>query len=93
LCPTLSKTVIVSMMESQVELRVVRDGSFFSLPKDDVLCLPLANSTVEELSSYLAARIVEGLGIARLRERGVTSITVGVTETPGQESRFTLLIN
>jgi len=93
LCPMHSKSTVATMLETQVELRVVEDGTFFSFPKGDVLCLPLANSTVEELSAYLAGRIMDGLGRARLNEVGVTSITVGVTETPGQECRFTLPVN
>jgi hypothetical protein len=88
-----STAVLPSVSEKQVELRVVADGSFFSLPREDVLCLPLANSTVEELSVYLTSRIVEGLGRPRLSECGIYSVTVGVTETPGQECRYTLSLD
>ena len=90
LCPMASKSCIPTVLEKQVELRVVEDGSFFSLPRADVLCLPLANTTVEELSLYLAQRIVAGLGRARLGECGIPSVTCGVTETPGQECRYTV---
>lgn len=90
LCPMASPSIRVSLTDTQVELRVVHDGTFFSLPKGDVLCLPLANSTVEELAVYLARRLVAAVGLERLRERGVESVTLGVTETPGQEARFTL---
>ena len=90
LCPMASTSCIPTVAGAQVELRVVEDGSFFSLPRGDVLCLPLANTTVEELSMYLAQRIVEGLGRPRLQECGIHSVTVGVTETPGQECRYTV---
>ena len=80
-----STSVRVAVLEKQVELSVVDDGTFFSLPRGDVLCLPLANSTVEELSMHFAQRIAEGLGTQRLQECGIRSITVGITETPGQE--------
>ena len=90
LCPMASTSCIATVAGAQVELRVVEDGSFFSLPRGDVLCLPLANTTVEELSMYLAQRIVEGLGRPRLQDCGISSVTVGVTETPGQECRYTV---
>ena len=90
LCPMASTTCLPTVLEKQVELRVVGDGTFFSLPRGDVLCLPLANTTVEELSMYLAQRIVAGLGRGRLGECGIHSVTVGVTETPGQECRYTV---
>ncbi len=90
MCPMASSDVKVTLTERQVELRVAHDGTFFSLPRGDVLCLPIANSTVEELAQYLARRLMEALGLPRLAERGIESVTVGVTETPGQEARFTL---
>ena len=92
LCPMASTTCLPTVLEKQVELRVVGDGTFFSLPRGDVLCLPLANTTVEELSMYLAQRIVAGLGRGRLGECGIHSVTVGVTETPGQECRYTVSV-
>ncbi len=75
---------------SQVELRVLSDGSLFSLPRGDCLLLPLANTTVEELSVYVAERVVETAGRKRLAERRVQSLTVGVMESPGQEARYTV---
>lgn len=75
-----------------IELTVLRDGARFSLPAGDVALLPVANTTVEELSALLAARVVERLGAAALAARRVTSLTVGVTETPGQEARVTVLV-
>ncbi len=92
LCPMASTSCIPTVLEQQVELRVPADGSFFSLPRDDVLCLPLANTTVEELSMYFSQRLVAGLGRARLQECGIVSVTVGVTETPGQECRYTVSV-
>ena len=71
---------------------MAHDGSFFSLPRDDVLCLPLTNSTVEELAVYLSQRLAAALGRARLLERGVTSLSVSVTETPGQDASYEVAI-
>jgi hypothetical protein len=83
-----STTCLPTVLEKQVELRVVGDGTFFSLPRGDVLCLPLTNSTVEELAVYLTNRLVAALGRERLLERGVRSIAVSVAETAGQDASF-----
>jgi 6-pyruvoyl-tetrahydropterin synthase len=77
--------------QGQVEL-LASDGSRFSLPAGDCLLLPLANTTVEELSVYVAERIVESVGRRRLSERRVESLTVGVMESPGQEARYTVAL-
>ena len=92
LCPMASQTVLATVTATQVELRVAHDGSFFSLPRGDVLCLPLTNSTVEELAVYLSQRLVAALGRARLVERGVASLAVSVTETPGQDASYEVMI-
>ena len=88
LCPMASTTVAATVTATQVELRVAHDGTFFSLPRGDVLCLPLTNSTVEELAVYLTNRLVAALGRERLLERGVRSIAVSVAETAGQDASF-----
>jgi len=90
LLPTRSRcTGYIVTPGGQVELRVLKDGSFFSFPAADVALLPLAHTSVEELSALLAGRIVARLGLASKAQaaRKVTSVTVGVTETPGQEAR------
>lgn len=96
LLPTQSKTTSYSIIPgeegrpSQIDLLVHRDGSRFSFPVDDVALLPLENSTVEELSRLLAGRIAERMGHEALKSRYVTSLTVGIAESPGQEAAFTL---
>ncbi len=92
LCPMASTTVAVTVTAAQVELRVAHDGTFFSLPRGDVLLLPLTNSTVEELAVYLTNRLVEALGRRRLLERGVRSVSVSVAETAGQDASYELEI-
>ncbi len=51
----------MTQREGQVELRVPRDGSFFSFPAGDCVLLPLRDSTVEELAVYLAERLARAL--------------------------------
>ena len=90
LCPMASTTVTAVVTAAQVELRVAHDGTFFSLPRGDVACLPLTNTTVEELAVYLANRLVAALGRERLQERGVRAVSVSVAETPGPDANFEL---
>ena len=93
LCPLRSRDVAASVARGQLELRVAADASFFSLPLRDCALLPLANSTVEELSVHLALRVAALVGLERLRERRVDSLALAVAETPGQEARFRLELN
>ena len=58
----------------------------YVIPRPDVAQLPIDNSTAERLAEYIASRIASSL-----RERGasnVTSIAVGVEESPGQSGWF-----
>ena len=91
LCAADSADVRASVSATgQLELRVVADGAFFSMPATDAALLPLRNTTVEELSAHLARALVERLGRARLRERGVDALTLGVAESAGQEALYTV---
>jgi len=47
----------------------------------DVLVLPIANSTVEELSHYLLQKV---LNTPELSDRGIREVTVRVSSSPGQ---------
>lgn len=58
------------------------DGSMFSIPKQDVLILPLSNTSAERLAIYLANRITE-----LTKERfdfSFKSMEIEVEETRGQ---------
>ena len=64
------------------------DGSRFSFPKSDVLLLPVSNTSVERLASYLAGQISEVLW-QKYRFRFQT-MEVEVEETPGQSAGLVL---
>lgn len=81
----------ITYTEKQCEIDT-NDGSHFSLPLTDTLSLPIFASTVEELSVYFTNRLIIDITLQRLQERNITSITVGITETPGQEARYTVRI-
>ena len=59
----------------------------YVFPRRDVMVLPVANSTAEQIAGWLHARLCE-----ELRALGVTSletVTVGVEEAPGQAAWYT----
>lgn len=67
---------------------ITKEYDYFSLPKKDVLILPILNITVERLSDYLGQRLM-----ADLYEWPITSveiIEVIVEESPGQSARTLL---
>jgi len=58
----------------------------WALPKDDVMLLPIDNSTAERLAEWFAGRLVEELRAAGAAN--VTAITVGIEEAPGQSAVY-----
>lgn len=58
---------------------------FYSLPKNEVIWLPVSNTSVEALSSIFAKNLAE-----RLFELGVSKVRVTVEETRGQSASTTL---
>ena len=71
---------------SDAEFEVRFGDRRYVIPRSDVAELPIENSTAERLAEYIAGQIASSL-----RQRGasnVTSISVGVEETPGQSGWF-----
>jgi dihydroneopterin triphosphate aldolase (PTPS-III) / 6-pyruvoyltetrahydropterin synthase len=58
------------------------DGATFSFPQSDVVLLPIAHSSAEELARYVLSELRAEL--PDLERRGARSIEVGVAEAPGQ---------
>jgi 6-pyruvoyltetrahydropterin/6-carboxytetrahydropterin synthase len=85
LVPTANPDLDVRDEGGQLEVRW--KDRLYSFPREDVLLLPLANVTVEELARHLAGRLHERLG-ARLREARVREFVLGVEESPGQGARY-----
>jgi 6-pyruvoyl tetrahydropterin synthase/QueD family protein len=65
----------------------LRDGSFFSFPTGDVVGLPVANITVEELARHILEEFTSEFGRAKLDHLGIRRLGIAVGETPGQEAR------
>lgn len=73
---------VLEIDEGRPNWKIRYEGKGWVFPKDDVIALPIENSTAEQLARWFAERIR-----AALEERGatnVTSIAVGVEEMPGQ---------
>lgn len=56
---------------------------FYSLPQNEVVFLPVVNTSVEELSKYLALEIFK-----KIKPLGISSLWLKVEETPGQGASF-----
>ncbi len=76
----------LEIIASDTEFEIKFGDRRYVIPRTDVAQLPIDNSTAERLAEYIAGRIASSL-----RERGaqnVTSIAVGVEESPGQSGWF-----
>jgi 6-pyruvoyltetrahydropterin/6-carboxytetrahydropterin synthase len=81
LLPERSDCLTIERSGASVRVRC-EDGSEFAFPATDVVLLPIAHTSAEELARHVLGRIRERL--PELGRRGVTSIEVGVAEAPGQ---------
>ena len=82
LVPARSDCLVVTTLEDAVELTTER-GDRFRFPAGDVVLLPIAHSSAEELAGYLVGRLRELLRGAA-HGRGIVALEVGVGEAPGQ---------
>jgi len=83
--PTRSDTLTVTERAGSVELEC-EDGARFVLPRSDVVLLPVAHSSAEELSRYLCERIARELGGTAAGT--LTAVEVAVAEAPGQAASY-----
>jgi len=65
---------------------LIKDGSFFSIPKVDTLILPLANISAERLAVYICSEIKK-LTLQRF-QFSFANLEVEVEETPGQSAIY-----
>ena len=84
LLPLENPALEIAASDAEFEIRF--GDRRYVIPRSDVAELPIDNSTAERLAEYIAGKIASSL-----LERGalnVTSIAVGVEETPGQSGWF-----
>ncbi|MDI6716092.1 MAG: 6-carboxytetrahydropterin synthase [Actinomycetota bacterium] len=84
LIPSKNKNIEIVETNGSVEVKF-RDKRFV-FPESDVLILPIKNCTAELLASYLCQKIKEDLDDIGITN--ITSIKVGVEESPGQAAYY-----
>lgn len=72
---------------SQVEVRY--QDRYYSLPAEEVIVLPISNSSAENLAGYLSRRLLAVLR-ADFKFAPLQKLVVGVEETPGQQGIVTI---
>ena len=85
LLPKQNGLLKIEMKETNYEI-TTPDGSFFSIPKQDVLLLPIPNTSAERLAIYLASEIHQ-----LIRKRfnfSFPKLEIEVEETPGQSAVY-----
>ena len=81
LLPSENLNLRLDTKDDNIEIRP-KDGSFFSIPKADVLVLPLPNTSAERLAIYLANEIND---LTKKRFNfSLSSLEIEVEETKGQ---------
>lgn len=73
----------MSFKRNEKSLEVNFRDRFYVFPQNEVVLLPVTNTSVEQLSRLLAERFA-----GEFKKYGVTSLTVTVEETPGQGASF-----
>ena len=62
-------------------VRLTFDGETMTLPKHDVLVLPLRNITVEELATWIADRLIADV---KFQDLGISKLQIKVASGSGQ---------
>ena len=73
---------VLKIDEGKTNWKIRYEAKGWVFPKEDVIALPISNSTAEQLAKWFAERIR-----GRLEDRGasnITSLAVGIEEMPGQ---------
>lgn len=67
---------------------ITKDESFFSIPKSDVLLMPIENTSAERIAAYLALEIKNE--VFRVYQFEFNELEIEVEETPGQSAVFSI---
>ena len=77
---------LLEVEEDERRVRVRHGGNDYLFPRDDVVLLPIKNTTAELIAEYLAGRLVEEIG-PKSRAH-LVDLAVEVEESPGQSATF-----
>lgn len=83
--PAKSDCLTIEESGDSVEVRY-EDGARFVFPRSDVILLPIAHSSAEELAEWVAGRLRAELAASGVRPW--SRLEVSVAETPGQSASF-----
>ena len=83
-----ARSSLLSVVQADGTLEVRFGSRRYVIPGEDVVALPIDNSTAERLAEWIAHRVARGLTEAGVGD--LDSIRVGVEEAPGQSGWFTL---
>jgi len=71
----------LTLMDENTYLVAEFNGEKIPFLKRDVMTLPIANTTVEELSRYFLDQLMQH---PELQDKGITELTVAISSSPGQ---------
>ena len=86
--PTRSDVLDIQVKGQQLEIVVIESGSFFSLPLQDCVLLPIVHSTAEEIAEYLWYEVGKDITHDLLKARGIQWMEIHVYERPSQGAIF-----
>jgi 6-pyruvoyltetrahydropterin/6-carboxytetrahydropterin synthase len=87
LIPTRNPMLKISEVQNNIQIETP-DKSFFSIPKSDVLLLPIENTSAERFAIYIAEQIQ--INILSTFKFQFEELEVEVEETPGQSAIYIL---
>ncbi len=87
LIPKLNASLTLEDREQNFNI-ITKDGSFFSIPKTDVLLLPIENTSAERIAAYIGSEIKRA--VFEQYKFEFSELEIEVEETPGQSAVYTL---
>jgi 6-pyruvoyltetrahydropterin/6-carboxytetrahydropterin synthase len=87
LLPTLNTQLKITEIDKNIQLETY-DKSLFSIPKTDVLLLPIENTSAERLAIYIAEQVQ--INILKKFQFEFQELEIEVEETPGQSAIYIL---
>ena len=91
LCDELDEHLLIPGEHSELTCEARDDGLSeiryrerrYLIPTDEIIVLPISNSSAENLAGWFADNLVERVHV-RFKTNGLVAIEVGIEETPGQ---------
>lgn len=97
ICDSLDHKLLIPKNNSHLHIEdreknyniITKDESVFSIPKSDVLLLPIENTSAERIAAYIAIEIKKAVLLEYKFE--FSELEIEVEETPGQSAVYTLV--